>query len=774
MKKSVYITKIDENTKSSQRLNNTGIAGTAELDLVAGEVFAASASDASAVTLKLTTPVELGVKPENPDQKRIYPGQVYLCLARQKYSGLRFEIFTETSTYVLTSSSDFVYDCEKYDIMLCNINLEKGTVSHEDITGEVFDLDASLQCLAGGFETLLSEEGTSPEKPSASTVDRIPDFSRVGYRYGDAEIPSLPVAVTITEESVASVLAAGTYADTTAYIQAMIDQVGTSGGGAVYLRNGTYNVSRILFIDYDNTVVRGESQTGTIIKADGTSQRCVFALGKSRPFQGDETDVYKNVAGRWCKITTTVAAGPDGSSSFGEYHIDQLAPVPQVRTYYLSSPVAEDYVPVGRLYLDVLNSSIFSEGEEVLIQRPVSTDWISDIGMDKIAENGRTGSSATAQWNTSTAEMAWTRTIVSIEGNRLHLDAPIVQALDVKYGGGIVQKYSTPRISGSGVENLKISSYYDKNIYDFSFTDGITYYDEAHAWKGVKVYSAKDCWVRNVSGEYLGYSLVSVDGLALRTTVENCSNDNPVSVISGSRRYAFLIAGGELTLFRNCRCSKDRHAFIVNSTFNPGPNVFTDCTATEIYSVVGTHRNWGTGTLYDRIVATDTKGSSSEAGQIASQDRGNSGNGHGWTSANDVFWNPEVKTAVCFSPWSAANIPSLNFASEHSSGRNYAVGVIGVKDRGYDDILSKDYYGNPTTDYYRNVLGVDLRPDGEWYPEIEYGYAGTTHVSLPDAEAAAAFSWWPELSKDSYSQPLSLYECQKEDRHARGIYLNML
>lgn len=635
--------------------------------------------------------------------------------------------------------------------------------------GEAFD-DGINDEGEGGMEPLAGENGIFHAPFPEDTVDRIPDFSRVGYKYSDVPIPDLPVAAVISPSSVAAALQSGICADTTAYIQSVIDRVGGSGGGAVYIEDGYYHVSRILFIDYDNTVVRGQSTSGTVIIADGTDQRCVFALGKSRAFQGEETDIYKDVSGRWCRISTTIAAGPEGASSFGSYFIRQLLPLAASRILYECTPVAEDYVPVGRLYLDVRNPRLFSPGEEVVIQRPVSAAWISDIGMDKIADNGRTGASVTKQWNTWTSTMCWTRTIVSIDGNRLYFDAPVVQALDANYGGGLVYKCSTDRISGSGVEDLTIESAYDPSKGKASYG----YYDEDHAWNGVRVYSAKDCWVRRVDSRYLGMSLVSIGTFALRTTVEDCFSDMPISVISGARRYAFFIGGGELSLVRNCSCNEDRHCFVVNSSYNPGPNTFTSCTASNVYDAIGTHMCWGTGTLYDRIKVTSVAGSSSARGQVAAQDRGNSGNGHGWTSANDVFWNPEARSVVCFSPWAKENTPALDFRSSRSSGRNYAIGAVGEKARGFDESLSQDYYGNPVTDWYRDVLGYELRPDGQWYPQVGYDQSGTRHVYLPDSYGAETFSWWPELTQEAYSDPLSLYQCQLEDRHARGIYLNAL
>ena len=74
-------------------------------------------------------------------------------------------------------------------------------------------------------------------------------------------------------------LSAHSASDTTDYIQKVIDQVGAAGGGAVLLKNGTYNVSRILFLDRSGVVLRGESESGTVIKFRRHIQMPVINIG---------------------------------------------------------------------------------------------------------------------------------------------------------------------------------------------------------------------------------------------------------------------------------------------------------------------------------------------------------------------------------------------------------------------------------------------------------------------------------------------------------------
>jgi hypothetical protein len=85
------------------------------------------------------------------------------------------------------------------------------------------------------------------------------------------------------------------------------------------------------------------------------------------------------------------------------------------------------------------------------------------------------------------------------------------------------------------------------------------------------------------------------------------------------------------------------------------------------------------------------------------------------------------------------------------------------------------YYNQQIEDYFVNLYGYgsngENRPDGEWFPSRMYEEGGGTPIMLP---YEAPVSWWPVFTITSFSKPKSLYQCQLEDRHARGIYLNNL
>src|SRR5436190_441709 len=87
------------------------------------------------------------------------------------------------------------------------------------------------------------------------------------------------------------------------------------------------------------------------------------------------------------------------------------------------------------------------------------------------------------------------RTIIRIDGNVITLDAPITQALDLKYtdatqGGNTIYKYTASgRVSNSGVEYLGGYSDYNSAI----VTSG-DFTDEDHPWTFINVDGALNSW----------------------------------------------------------------------------------------------------------------------------------------------------------------------------------------------------------------------------------------------------------------------------------------
>ncbi|WP_421944100.1 DUF6298 domain-containing protein [Pedobacter sp.] len=299
--------------------------------------------------------------------------------------------------------------------------------------------------------------------------------------------------------------------------------------------------------------------------------------------------------------------------------------------------ITDTYVPVNSTKITLSNASGFKVGDKIIIHRPSTKEWIETL---KTAEFG--GGESALGWKPGIRDIHWDRKITAINGSTITFDAPITTALDVKFGGATVSKYHWDgRISQSGVENLKLESdYHKENIKD-----------EYHRWNAISLENVEDAWVRQVVFGHFAGSAVNVLETAKRITVEDCKSLAPVSEIGGERRNTFYTTGQQ-TLFQRLYSEYGYHDFAVGFCA-PGPNVFVQCQSYLPFNFSGTIDSWASGVLFD-IVNID--------GQALSYlNRGQDGQGAGWSAANSVFWqcsaarvdNPQPPTAQnwAFGTW---------------------------------------------------------------------------------------------------------------------------
>ena len=174
--------------------------------------------------------------------------------------------------------------------------------------------------------------------------------------------------------------------------------------------------------------------------------------------------------------------------------------------------------------------------------------------------------------------MQWTpfhldfeRVITAIDGNRITVDAPIFNAIDARWGGGSVIPAEDVRISQVGIENLRAESAYDPDVTCLLQLQPYPC-DEEHAVNLVRMDNVKDAWVRDVVARHFFHGVVELGRGSKHVTVQDAASLEPVSVLTGSRRYPFHILG-QLNLVQRAYSEGARHAFAVSSRV-PGPNVF--------------------------------------------------------------------------------------------------------------------------------------------------------------------------------------------------------
>lgn len=440
------------------------------------------------------------------------------------------------------------------------------------------------------------------------------DFSRVGYKWGDEAIPTRAVKKTLSPP------AGG--ADATTLINDAIAEVHAAGGGAVLLKKGLYNVSGTISFDKKrNVVLRGEGQGETNgTRIIGTSTAAGYVNGEP----------------------STVLISMQGAN---------LSP----RAAGSISDIVGKYVPAGQFWVRVANPSLFKVGQDVVVKRNVTQDWIDDLQMTELAG-----------WNvTAIDKKDMERVITKISADTLWFENPLPICIEPKYGGGKVYRYTYgDRIEGCGVENM------------FLGTVSTSSTNENHVAVAIYANRAQHCWVRNVTMARFAFTGVTVMQYAKNITVEGCTVLDMHSEIKGSRRYPFLIKG-QLSLIKDCYNETARHAYATSSPTTNGPNVFVNCSATKCYSDNGPHQRMATGTLYDNITTTRISTSTGwAAGTFAFMDRGTA-DGHGWTELNGVLWNIETDGSVCVQkPW--------------VSGTNYGIGCVGKSMSGYPNVDERD------------------------------------------------------------------------------------
>lgn len=634
---------------------NSNFCGDCQTDITSGAIVT-NGNSSDPITLTISNPSLLSS--EKPDRK-LFKDQLYVSIARQSYTYVKFDIFTSAGKVYTITSNDTPINALDFDVTSININLSKGEIIllQGTQTDELIEVDGTYSSL----ESLLQD----PTLSADITEDIIPDFSRVGYHYGDDDIPEYTRVIATLEPT-------GDNTDRAAEIQAAIDLADGISNSVVLLKEGDYYVSKQININKSHLVLRGEGGG-----KNDTNRTRLIATGNG-------------------KMGACLCLGDS----------DAVNPVTDPSSL---TQISESYVPVGRLSLCVYDASQFSVGDRIFIYRPATQNWLHDIRMDAISDG--------ENWITDSYHVNQERIITGIAGNRIMLDAPVVMALDSFYGGGYVVKMSKKRIVESGIENIFLESQYDAsqtknyendyivNVYGNSsplpfWSYSKVYVDEDHCQDAVKVVHCEHCWVKGISGQYFVFSLVGLGQGSRNVTVEDCHSYEPISQIEGSRRYAFC-ANNKTTLglFKGCTAEYDRHQFVTTS-LSIGPLVFTDCSATKCLLETGPHCQWAAGVLYDCVKV--------DSGQISVQDSDFTGTGasHGWQGANHVLWNCEAPQIVCQSPWVGDG--------RNPTGRNYCIGCVGTK-----ALSSVKVNGTYLND----------RPQAEWIPDPGAGSSNSSHVT---------------------------------------------
>ncbi|MDQ1148802.1 DUF6298 domain-containing protein [Sphingobacterium zeae] len=300
-------------------------------------------------------------------------------------------------------------------------------------------------------------------------------------------------------------------------------------------------------------------------------------------------------------------------------------------TFAKKTNVTSTYVPVNARVLDIDHAASYKAGDKIRITRPSTQDWINQLGTDHFG-----GGITSLGWKPGQRDVTWDRTIVAVKGNGIEIDAPITTALDRRYGQATVEQYNWKgRIENVGIENITLKSAFDANNPK----------DEDHRWMAITIENAENVWVRRMQFQHFAGSAVYALASTQKLTVEDCISRDPVSEIGGQRRYTFFTKGQQ-TLFQRLYSEYGYHDFAVGY-LAAGPNAFVQCQAVEPFSFSGGIGSWASGVLFDNADI--------DAQALSYKNRGQDGQGAGWSAANSVFWQSTAGLVECYQPPTAQN-----------------------------------------------------------------------------------------------------------------------
>jgi hypothetical protein len=417
--------------------------------------------------------------------------------------------------------------------------------------------------------------------PLSASGDTIMDFSSAGYMGGGVALPVVPARKTIGPSG----------GDDTAAIQAAIDAVSAmplQGGvrGAVVLQAGNYALAGTLRIAASGVVLRGSGTgaSGTILTAEGQTDFVLRIAGSGNPTAGD------------------------------------------------SSPITDTYVPSGASTFHVADGSKFSPGDMVLVQRPVTSAWVTFMGMDTLVRDG-----SAQTWIAPGTLHEWDRSVTAVNGNAITIDAPISDSIDAKYiTGAALAKYTYPgRISQVGLEHLEFHAPVRSASSELSL---------------VRVDAVLDGFLRDVVDHNFTQGFWLGGGVKQFTVADVAVTHDPTTYVTSEAPFDFWIDGEQTLVLRSSSSGGNKIWYYATQDHTRGPNVLLDFQATGTASHVTGHQRWATGALVDNATVT---------GGVTFGNNGDLGSGEGWSMGWGVIWNSTTDIGVMAPPggmnWAIGN-----------------------------------------------------------------------------------------------------------------------
>lgn len=480
-----------------------------------------------------------------------------------------------------------------------------------------------------------------------SQGNRIMDFSFAGYKGGGVGLPVVPVAATVNPIS----------GDNTAHLQAAIDSVSQiapdSHGfrGAVLLAPGTYDVLGTLTVAASGVVLRGSGSGtgGTLFNMTGAPHLLLSIRGSGSP-----------------------------------------------QTVGNSATITDSLLPAGSISFNVDSASGFAAGDSVLISRPVTTNWVHFMGMDTLVRNG-----LPQTWLASGSAITTDRTIASISGSQITLDAPLTDSFDgslISPPGGSLIKYTfSGRISEVGVEHLSITApAQDADI-------------STPQYQALAMDAAIDGWVHDLVIHDTD-NTITIGGDTKQITLDTITVSHSLNFTHSAGPADFSVSGTR-NLASKCSVTGNTGVWpFVTQARVTGPIVLLNCSADQ--RGFAPHQRWATGLLAD---SCQFPGGTASTQGIAFSNRSTAGSGQGWDAGWAVAWN----------------VSSPDFLVQAPAGsHNWCIGCIG-------SIVTKT---DPNGDY--DSRGTNVTPSSLYLEQLKerLGNAAIANIGYGTFGVAAAIT----------------------------------
>lgn len=468
-------------------------------------------------------------------------------------------------------------------------------------------------------EKFVSVENSKLKYKILNGDDKVMDFSTAGYGGGGVKRPIIKAVTSLTSPP---------SGDATATIQAAITALGKIAAdadgfrGTIKLGPGDWKLAGTVHLNVSGVVLQGtiEGSKKTRLLGTGNPHLLIDANGTDR-------------------------------SNF-----DSKVDIKQFLT--------DKTVGVGSWTLPLKSVVGLKKDDSILLEVPVSAEWIKLLSMDKLVRDG-----AAQTWMKPGALLTMDRRITAIEGNTITLDSPIPHTIRPEYtaseGGAYIRTYrQAGRLQKVGIEDLEAQG----EFVGGSISTGL--------WQFLDMENVQDAWVNNLKLTDFGAGSIKLANTVRRITVANVfASVSEAQDNSAGYAAIFTIMGSQI-LLRDCSASSPAKIFyVVTQTGTMGPNVVLNLhDVGKSIGFIQPHARWAAGLLVDNAVLL--------GGGTQYIDRLTAGSGHGWSVGHSVAWNSIGESFDVMSPPKAGNFSVGMIGStskqlaDHSKGYADSLGML--------------------------------------------------------------------------------------------------